>query len=81
MSTDQLHAVVTRLIRDGDTEAAAVINKLVDDLALSENANEQLEVKTALAEKAREDSEARCEFLIAELEVAVAKTKQMAVQQ
>ena len=70
-----LHAIVTRLSRSGDSEAASIINKLIDDLSLCEMANEQLETKTALAEKAREDAESRNDFLIQEIEAAIVRSK------
>lgn len=75
MSTDQLHAIVTRLMRNGDSDAAGVINKLVDDLANCEMANEALETRTSVAEKAREDAESRNDFLIAEIEAAILRSQ------
>lgn len=75
MSTDQLHAIVMRLMRDGDSDAAGVINKLVDDLAICEMANEALETRTSVAEKAREDAESRNDFLIAEIEAAILRSQ------
>lgn len=75
MSMDNLHAITARLVRDGYDEAVGIINKLVDDLSLCETANEALETRTAVAEKAREDAESRNDFLIAEIEAAILRSQ------
>jgi hypothetical protein len=74
-SHPDLHRIVSRLRHDGDTEAADVIEKVVSDLALSEQANEALETRAALSDKAREDTESRNDFLIQEIEAAIARAK------
>ena len=75
MSLENLQSVTTRLVRSGDNEAAGIINKLIDDLARCEEANEALETRTAVAEKAREDAESRNDFLIAEIEAAILRSQ------
>jgi predicted nucleic acid-binding Zn-ribbon protein len=47
-----LHAIVSRLRRTGDAEAADAIDRLVSDLTHSEKANEDLETRNeALAQQ------------------------------